>query len=69
MKKLILRCSYVFVITLTSAALHGQENNKQSSTSNLDIENDLFDAKALMQRVKFLSYAVFMSRSALLKKM
>ena len=55
MKKLILRCSYVFVITLTSAALHGQENNKQSSTSNLDIENDLFDAKALMQRVKFLS--------------
>ena len=55
MKKLILRCSYVFVITLTSAALHGQENNKQSSTSNLNIEDDLFDVNALMQRVKFLS--------------
>jgi Zn-dependent M28 family amino/carboxypeptidase len=54
-KKLILRFSYACLTTLTCLGLHGQENNKQFSTSYLDIANDLFDAEALMQRVKFLS--------------
>ena len=55
LKKFILRYSHVFLITLTCAVLHGQGNNRQSSNSNLNIKNDLFDANALMQRVKFLS--------------